>query len=537
MSKCWRLIGIFGILCCAGVLGAQIAAWDWALRSGDADYDIGEDIALDALGNQYVTGYFSGTASFGSTNLTSAGGQDMFLAKLDKDGNFIWALRAGGTGDDLGYAVSLDGAGNILFAGTFESSASIGSAILISHGQDDIFVAKYSSGGSWIWTRQAGGTSTDFVDDIDTDTSGNAYLTGYFQGTASFGTTSLTSAGQADLFAAKLSSSGSWSWAVRGGGTGTDRGKGIAVDGSVYLAGEFYEDAVFGSTSLEGRVHDILAAKLDSNGNWLWAKKAGSAGLDWSFDIALDASGNAYLTGFFEGTAGFGSLALISSGSEDIFVAKINSSGTWQWARKAGGPGLDEGFAIAIDGSGRISVAGFFHGTAAFGGTSLTSAGDEDIFAGRMSSNGVWQWAKRAGGVDTDWGLGIAVDQKSYMHLTGCFRQTADFGPYTLNGAGVYERPDIFVARITALPLQPTNLSVAVSGYDDLQLNWDDVTLDTFYNNITGVRYILHFLNDPYSPDYDIYDGNGDITSSEIWFDGGGSFSKRFFRVVAVIDD
>jgi hypothetical protein len=533
------LLCILIVACCSPLL-AQTSDWAWAVRAGDTAFDSGYDIALDAQGNQYVTGYFTGTTVFGTTSLTSSGGWDIFVAKLDTSGNWLWAVKAGGPEDDTGYGIALDNSGNVLVTGKFRGTATIGTAVFIGYGDDDIFVSKLNNSGNWTWSRRAGGTASDEAADISTDANGYVFLTGHFAATASFGSTDLTTEGGSDIFIAKMNPSGTWQWARQAGGTGNDRGKGIALDASsnAFITGDIYEDASFGTIILAGRVYDMFVARIDSSGSWDWAKKGGSTGIDWGFGIALDPSGNAYATGFFEGTAGFGTSAVISAGSEDIFVAKISSAGIWQWARQAGGTGVDEGLAIAVDGSGRISVTGFFSDTAVFGGGSLTSVGEEDIFVARISENGFWQWCMRAGGLARDWGLGIALDPLSYINLTGQFRRTADFGSHTLAGAGVNYAPDIFVARITARPLRPLNLTISCSGFWDLLLDWDDVTQDTFYNTISGVHYLVYVINDdPYSPYAVLLGENGSITSSQLLIDGGAGFEREFFQVSAVLGD
>ncbi|MDY0112281.1 MAG: SBBP repeat-containing protein, partial [Candidatus Syntrophosphaera sp.] len=149
-----------------------------------------------------------------------------------------------------------------------------------------------------------------------------------------------------------------WLWAKQAGGTYSDEGNGIAIDssGNSYVTGRFQGTATFGTTTLtttgSSEIADIFVAKLDSSGNWLWATKAGGNDRDYGYDIATDFSGNSYVTGYFNGTASFGGTTLTSSGQEDIFVAKLDSSGNWLWAKKAGGTCSESGLSIATDSSG-----------------------------------------------------------------------------------------------------------------------------------------------------------------------------------------
>ena len=252
-------------LLCTTFIFAQIDVWLWAKKAGGTQDDEGYSIDIDSSGNSYVTGYFEGTASFGTTTLTCTEDIDIFIAKLDSNGNWLWAKQAGGSYWDMGYSIAIDSSGNSYVTGNFGETASFGTTTLTSIGTADIFVAKLDSNGNWLWAKQAGGTSSvAYGYSIATDSSGNSYVTGYFGETASFGSITLTSIG---------------SW-------------------------------------------DIFVAKLDSNGNWLGAIKAGGTIWDWGQSIAIDSEGNSYVTGFFEGSASFGNITLTSSGSSDIFVAK-----------------------------------------------------------------------------------------------------------------------------------------------------------------------------------------------------------------------
>jgi len=364
--------------------------WLWAQKAGGTtSNDSGCSITIDSSGNSYVTGYFYETASFGDTNLTGDGGDDIFVAKLGSNGNWLWAQRAGGTGWDIGYGIATDSSGNSYVTGCFYGTASFGNITLTSGGGNDIFVAKLDSDGNWIWAQKAGGTDSDFGYDIAIDSSGNSYVTGYFAGTASFGDTNLTSGGGNDIFIAKLDSNGNWPWAQRAGGSYWDMGYSIAIDssGNSYVTGNFGETASFGTTTLTSiGADDIFVAKLDSNGNWLWAKQAGgTSSVAYGYSIATDSSGNSYVTGFFYAdTASFGSITLTSSGDSDIFVTKLDSNGNWLGAIKAGGTQRDIGYGIAIDSSGNSYVTGCFQWISSFGNIILTtSSGSFDIFVAK----------------------------------------------------------------------------------------------------------------------------------------------------------
>jgi hypothetical protein len=299
----------------------------WAKQSGGAGLEMGRGIAVDGSGNCYITGYFDGSATFGSTTFTSSGSYDVFIAKYDAAGNFQWAARAGSSGEDFGRNIAVDGSGNSYITGTFRNLASFGSTTLTSSGDEDIFIARYDASGNVLWAKRAGGTNKDAAFGIAVDGSGNSYITGEFQGNATFGSTTLTStSSQPDIFIARYDASGNVLWAKQAGGNSSgDYGRNIAVDGSgnSYITGEFEGSASFGNTTLtsSGGV-DIFVAKYDASGNVLWAKRAGGNLEERASGIDLDGSGNTYISGYFLGEASFGSITITSSGASDSIYCK-----------------------------------------------------------------------------------------------------------------------------------------------------------------------------------------------------------------------
>ena len=439
------------LLCGAMLLSAQTPQWQWAVRAGGSGNDQVLAMASDGLGNQYLTGSFSGTADFGPISLTSSVLRDIYIAKLDDSGDWLWAVRAGGISNDTGNGIAVDSAGNALITGSFQLSADFGPYTLTATGYNDIFAAKLDSMGNWLWAHQAGGTNFESGNSIAVDGAGNSYLTGYFSGSASFGPHTLISTGGSDdIFVAKIDPTGNWLWAVRAGGNETDEGLDITVDGAgnVFLTGAFQDNAAFGPYNLNSSGYtDIFAAKLDPNGNWLWAVRAGGTSVDIGYGLALDGLDNAYLTGCFQGSAAFGAHNVTATGELDIFVAKLDSNGAWLWVDQAGGISDDYGYGIAVDSPAGAFLTGSFMDSADFGADTLTSGGYTDIFIAKLASNGEWLWADRAGGTDEDIGYGIAMGTESSVWLSGVFQQTASFGPFTLTSNG---SKDIFVAKLTS---------------------------------------------------------------------------------------
>ena len=431
----------------SAVLTAQVPEWQWATRAGGASSDYGFNISVDAYGNSYVTGYFSGTVTFGDFTLTSSGSADFFAAKMDSDGNWLWAKRAGGSGNERGYGIIVDAYGNSYVTGFFFGTATFGDFTLTSSGLGDVFVAKMDSDGNWLWAKGGGGSSIDYSYGISIDSDGNSYVTGKFQGTATFGAYIIISKGSNDCFVIKLDTDGNWLWVTGGGGSAVDQGVDISVDadGNSYVTGIFQGTAFFGADSLTSSgAYDVFVAKLGTDGNWQWAEQAGGSENDWGRSIIIDSDGNSYVTGDFKGTAFFRADSLASNGNQDIFVAKIDADGNWLWADQAGGTSYDEGHAINVDADGNSYVTGYFGGTASFGANILTSKGNSDIFVAKLGTDGNWLFVTPAGGINAEHGDGISLDAYGNLYVTGYFGGTASFGFFTITSIG---SNDIYVAK------------------------------------------------------------------------------------------
>ncbi len=373
-----------------------------------SDTSDGTDVAVDSRGNVYVTGYFYGRINHNSTSSASAGQEDIFVTKLNSAGTVLWLDRFGGSGSDDGVALAVDASSNVYVTGWFQGTASIGRT-LTSAGDYAAFVTKLNTNGVWQWTQQFG---NDLGAGIAVDAAGNIYLTGAFNGTARFGTYTLQSAGGYDGFALKLSSAGQLLWVRQFGGSGDDGGNGIAVDaaGNIYTTGQFQGTAAFGSSiSLTGAgSYDGFAAKLDKNGNFLWARDMGGSYV-YASDATVDAAGNLYLAGWFDGTDSFGSTTLTSAGSDDGYVSKLDSAGNFLWTEQDGGTGSDGPYQVAVDGAGNIYAAGSFQGASNIDPNNstfnLTSAGGFDGFVLQLSQAGPLSFTGLAQGASAGYTL------------------------------------------------------------------------------------------------------------------------------------
>lgn len=223
----------------------------WAVSMGGSSGDYGADIALDPDGRLYITGYFASKASFGKTLLTSKGQLDLFVARLDAAGNVQWATSGGGVANARGAAIAVDKNG-VTITGDFLGVATFGKTSLKATGLTDVLVARLELGGAFAWARKGGGGGNDSGTGVATDASGRAMVTGYFEKTATFGAYSIKSAGGYDVFATPISNSGALSKTVAAGGPKDDYGYAVAMDGAgaSYLTGSFQGAATFGKTKL-----------------------------------------------------------------------------------------------------------------------------------------------------------------------------------------------------------------------------------------------------------------------------------------------
>jgi hypothetical protein len=436
-------------------LPAQAHDWLWVSHPEGYTHESGQGVATDAAGNTYVTGGFSYSISFGAITLVTAGNYDIFVAKLGPDQNWLWAVRAGGTGDDGGSGIGVDASGNVYVCGSYHDQASFGSFQLTGMGLCDAFAAKLDSEGNWLWASSGVSPGYDAASAIAVDPAGNCLVAGCFQELAVFDDLTLVSQGERDIFCGKLDSSGNWLWACRAGGIEDDVAHGFALDagGNSYVCGNFQATADFGTaalTSMGG--YDIFAAKLDPEGNWLWAVRAGGPDTsnfipDVARGIATDPAGNVLFAGTFMGFGNFGPTNLVTGGdlNADIFVAKLDGDGNWLWVAQGQGTSTDVAYCLATDASGNAWLSGLFYETLSFFGVgSITSAGSTDIFLAGVDLSGEWFCARRAGGIHIDRGFGICCDAGGNPLLTGSFMATADFGNTSLTSVS---GEDVFVAR------------------------------------------------------------------------------------------
>ena len=441
----------------AGLFMIATPVWSqthlWSHRYGDVGID--ESIAtVDGAGNVLVTGRFQGTVDFGGGPLVAGGLGDVFVAKYDPTGAHLWSQSFGDTLAAIGRRIAADGTGNVFVTGLFEGTIDFGGGPLVSAGMPDIFVVKFNAAGAHIWSKRFGYTQFDTGWGIGVDAAGNVFVSGAFRERVDFGGGLLSSAGSGDIFVAKYTPAGAHIWSQRFGDTGSDASFGLGVDGAgnVIVTGSYAGTIDFGGGPLvSAGSQDMFLATYDPTGTHVWSQRFGGGGYDEGWKVAVDWTNRLVVTGFFEGSVDFGGGALVSAGGTDILVAKYNASGTHVWSRSYGDTGNDEGISVAVDGAGSAFVTGGFRGTVDFGGGPLTSAGLLDIFLVKYDALGAHLWSRHFGDTEGDEGFGVAVDGGGAVVMTGFFRRTVDFGGGPLTSPGNNEA---FIAKYG--PSSPT---------------------------------------------------------------------------------
>jgi hypothetical protein len=380
----------------------------WATHIGGASSENGAGIISDSAGNIYVTGYYS---YFGSNpaiiynqdgsqfgTLTNSGSADTYVVKYNSSGFAQWATRITGSDYDDGAGITIDSAGNIYVTGSYGSNpltvynapGTSGTITLTTSASSDVFVVKYDSSGTALWATRIGGISSTFQTAVGmtSDSSGNIYVTGCY-------------------------SSNPVTVYNSGGGT-------------------------FGTLANSGS-NDVYVVKYNSSGTAQWATRiGGSSGSEVATGIAVDSSGNIYVTGHYDSTSvtvynapgTSGTITLTNSGFANIYVVKYDSSsGTALWATRIGGSnGNSQGGGIISDSLGNIYVTGYYaanpltiynSGGGTFG--TLTNSGSADTYVVKYNSSGVAQWGTRiggTGGAGYDLAAGITSDSTGNIYVT-----------------------------------------------------------------------------------------------------------------------
>ncbi len=381
----------------AQILPGQAPDFLWAASDGGNGYDGAADLTVDRDGNIIVTGYFDSTATFGGFTLNSAGAGDIFIAKYTNTGTVLWAISAGGANYDQPYSVITDNLGNIIITGIFNGRATFGTVTLTSIGNYDIFTAKYTSDGLFQWVRQGGGQSYDYGYEVTTDNQDNIIVTGIFTQFATFGSFTVQSANPyGDIYVVKYNALGNEQW---------------------------------------------VQAAFDPSG--------GQSFYNTSYGVRTDQNDNVFITGSFGSVISFGDSILVSSydgTDQDIFLAKYDPLGNFVWVRQVysdSSGSYSYGSDIRIDKDNNILFTGSFSVMANFEGIVLTSLSNSDIFVAKYDQAGNALWAVQdnpstyyndGGEIDLDAAGNICLISRISQDLTSGELSDVYFARYSATG-------------------------------------------------------------------------------------------------------
>lgn len=407
----------------------------WGLRGGNGANSCCDDRALGMHvtpgGDVFLTGTFWSSFSIGTCNISFSGANShdsSLLTKIDSDGNCVWARSFGadvgaGSGancpypiydaDDHSYDVKVDNEGFIYITGFFSGISAEFDGISLSNANWGSnctplgYVGKLDSDGNFLWAHKFDGIkdqrgSRD--NRIAIDHFSNVYVVGGFENTGTYGPLTLTSEGEWDAFLFKMDKDGNFIWAKNVGSNKSDRADGIAIDycDNVYISGEYRNPMVFeGANASNGtdtlshsKKRDIFVAKITTNGDWVWAKRARSDGTDKPYQMSVDENMQVFIAGSAGDSIRFNSSIMLSTGDTSInaFVAQLDGSraGDWVWAKLGGGITDDDRAGdICEDGGNNLYAVGFYEQTADLDGNIITSAGKKDIFVWKLTKANV----------------------------------------------------------------------------------------------------------------------------------------------------
>ncbi len=453
---------------------------DSYITLGSASDDGATEIVLDAAGNVFSIGYFTGTVDFdpgsGTTSMTSAGGKDVFITKFDSQGNLIWAKQMGGPLDDVPVDIAVNAtSGKVFTTGTFKGTADFdpgpGNVSRTSNGGDDIFVSLLDANGAYLNASSVGGAGNEKV--VGSSTSNYLTIAGSFEGTVDFdpgpATLNLVSAGVSDCFVLNLYQNLAFNYAKTWGGTNWDSVTAISTnqEGTIFVAGSFQGTVDFdpgsGTNNLSsGPGSDNFISSFNAIGEHRWVRQLVRGTTSFTNSVSamtIDSANNIYLTGDFYGTTDFdpstGIANLTSLGRQDIYVAKYDSAGQFTWAKSFAGPTHSQvSYDIFVDANQNVYTVGEFSDSIDFdpGSGTVILASSGGAFLSQLDRDGNYVHATSVvGGATSSQPRGVVADPAGNVFVAGTHQYQSDFDPgFTKNLVdSVNNSEDIFITRLS----------------------------------------------------------------------------------------
>ena len=491
----------------------------WAYTAGSIKEDEAMDICYDNSGNIISTGYFAGTTTFATgitLNPSSNGNPDIYISKSTAAGQLIWATKAGGSGSDRATSVKSDSNGNIYITGFYYGTATFGSTILTSvSGSQDGFLAKLDANGNFLWAKSFGGNLAEWGNAVAIDELDNPVVTGQFQGTANFSGTTLTSMinpntlfSSFDVFVAKYTPAGNITWVNQGKAKYDDRGLDIITDNlnNIYVCGQFSDTIQFQNPHNNMIMNATFIIKYNAAGQEQWFRKA-SGVFSIPYSMVMDNANTIYVTGDFQGTFTYfgasGNSFVNGTYSNKAFLMKIDDSGNFIWGKSESSNNYVSGKKVAIDAQQDPYIFGEFGCTMneysdAYGPGVFNSIGFGDLFITKYNNTGTRQWFRQYGGPRNDKAHGLLVAGINEPIMAGSYE-------YNLN----IPSTNYSLLRINTIGNsngdvsgnQPNNYCSANNNYRDYY---------TFTGNGYSDAFIFKGIDITRNP-YDYYDRSGSL--------------------------
>jgi len=454
------LMGVLLMSLYAVVALAENPKFSWAISTSGTNNLSVKAQTTDQNGNSYLAGTFIGIVSLDKLSLISNRDWDTrftydgFIAKIDNQGNWKWAIRLGNEGREAVTSISVDAKGYIYISGDFTLDFFIGNSPLINKGVTNHFVASLDAQGAWIKAISISSNALLSISNCMPDSAGNLYLAGNFTGSIYFGSVFLSSTygSESDIFIAKLNHKLNWLWATRAGGYDTNEiitDLVVRPDGNLVLLGNYSNTVSFGTISLFpiGGSSDIFVAEIDGKGKWIQAVNAGGQNTDLGGAISLHDHKQLCITGSFQGSANWGSIILYNNTNttnQSVFVAVLDSLYQWQWAATVNSDGNTWGTGIASR-NGNIYVTGNFDDNMNWDTRMLNNKGKADIFVACYDINRHNAWARDLGSAGDEQALWLQTDRTGNLYLGGLFEGAIQADNQYLNSFGI---TDSFLCRI-----------------------------------------------------------------------------------------
>lgn len=416
--------------------------WKWVSGTGGNSFNEGHALDVDKFGNVFQAGSFTGTISLGNSTFKSFGEKDIFISKYNFEGDHIWSKSAGGTKNDYPAKIKISSDKSFFVTGSFSGTCNFDNYTVISKGEADIFIAKYSEDGELLWAKSAGGNGKDEVFGLTLDEENNAYITGATQSNLFLSSgKNIITAGQKDLFIVKYDAFGNLTWVKVYGGVDSEYGSDIYCSGKfLTICGQFEGTGKIGNFTLNSKgKQDFFIARLDTTGNTIWASSFGSKGDDYISAIAISYYEEIYCAGTCDLSYINDSVPNESPftpiGKSDAFLLKLDHQGKKSWVKTVGGINDDSGNSISIDAKNRIFLSGKLSPDGVQPEPSSGNTENYNSFIAQFDEDGSLIFARATQGAGGDEISGI-ISRSGNIYFTGKASSETNFESIEIKNKG-----------------------------------------------------------------------------------------------------